>query len=444
MDVLMQRVKTAEVRHMRFPMKGGAVMDQTNINWGPASTYGSAQGNGKGYLALLNGSLSYTGGPGFSGAYHDLKEFHGRMVAYTVSSGLIEVTARISVLEELGSTPNGFFDTSTASGDAQPIETVVMDEAELRKNLVSSKPFAWPPAADGPLQGMAGSRVVLDRSGKVRDLDRPLSDNPAMVPAAEEGFRSMQFQPVLRNGVPVQATGPLSIAFNTIRPGGVETFDSARTYFERGRKLSCLGAGATAPYLLRAGFEARGESGGVTRGRYEDTWIGPTEWKREAWFESSHLVRSQVGDTRYVVSEGPAAGLLRTVMLSLEPIPAIDTMTESDWRVRTDSENGVRAIRVSRGPERAKGELDPAESQVYWFDTNGPLVKAYVQGLEILPADIQVYAGVQVARRIDLSVNGQQGMQLTVQEIGSADASAVKTFKQTGHEWQRAFTGEVR
>jgi hypothetical protein len=445
MDVLQQRVKTAEVRRMKLPTEEqGVFAEQININWNIATEFGDAQSNGKGYLALLNGNLFYAGGPGFGGLYHDFKDFHGRMVAHTVASGSIEVTAKVNVLEDLGTTPSGFFDVAAPGGDTPLIDTVILDEAGLRKNVISSKPFAWPPAKDGPLEGGAGTAVVLDRLGNIREMDKPVSDNPVMVDAAAQGFRAMQFQPVTHNGIAVQVVAPLSVAFKTVRPAGVETFESARAYFEAGRQVSCLGAGSTAPYLVKAEFQVGSASGGVDTGRYEDTRVSATEWKREAWIGSSHLVRSQVGDKRYFLSEGPQAGLLRVVMLSMEPIPAGDTMTESDWRIRRDTVGGVGAIRVFRGPEGASGELDPKSSQGYWFGKNGQLLKSYVTGFEILPSAVAPFDGVQFARVIDVLKDGKLGMKLTVRDVGPVDPAVAKSFALKGHEWQRAFTAEVR
>jgi hypothetical protein len=80
MDVLLERVKTAEVRHMRLPAKAGSGVsftDQTNVNWDATGKPGDVQANGTGYLALLNGQLFYTGGPGWGGLYHDFKDFAG-------------------------------------------------------------------------------------------------------------------------------------------------------------------------------------------------------------------------------------------------------------------------------------------------------------------------------------------------------------------------------
>ncbi|WP_433973913.1 hypothetical protein [Tunturiibacter lichenicola] len=436
METLVQRVRKADIRHLA---------GQTNVDWGPASPMGDAQIDGKGHLALMDrtGLLFYTGGNGWDGQYHDFKNFHGRMIAYTVSSGSVEVTAKVNVLEDLGSVPDGFFNAAALGGDV-PIETAVLDETELRKNLLPGSSFTWPALADGPLQGVVWTEVVIDRSGKIREMIRPIADNPGVRDAAEQGFRAMQFRPVERNGIPVQAIGRLSVPFTATRPAGVESFDSAKTFFERGRKASCLGAGASAPYVLRAEFQTGTGRGTVETGRYEDTWLSETEWKREAWFGTSHLVRSQSEGKRYLLAEGPEAGLLRLVLLFIEPIPAVDTMTESDWRIKRDPVDGVAAIRVFRGPEGPNGELEAGKSQGYWFNEKGQLVKSVVSGFELKPLSAEVYDGVLVPRRIDVMKDGKLGLRLTVKEISVADPSASKSFKLKGHEWQRAFTSEVR
>jgi hypothetical protein len=365
------------------------------------------------------------------------------MIAYTVASGYTEVTAKLSILEDLGTVPDNFFNTNLPGGDAQPIDTVVLSEAELRQNLMQSVQFVWPAVKDGPLEGMVGTDVVLDRTGKIREMDPPIADNPAVNESAAVGFRAMQFRPFMKNGVPVQVVARLDEKFKTLRPAGVETFDSARNYFEHGRKASFLAAGATAPYKLQAEFQV-GTTSGVQTGRYEDTWISVTEWKREAWLASSHLVKSQSGDKHYVLAEGPESGMLRMVMQFLEPIPAEDTMTESDWRIRRDTVDSVKTIRVFRGPEGPNGELEPGKSQGFWFDESGHLVKCYTAGLEIRPSNQAGYENVQVARQIDVLKDGKVGMRITVKDVGPADPATAKDFKLKGHEWQRAFTAEVR
>jgi hypothetical protein len=113
-DALGRRIKGAEIRHL---------MGQTNINWESEVGPGDAQSHGKGYIALMDktGLINYTGGLGFGGSYHDFADFHGRMIARTVASGYIEVTAKITVLEDLNSVPAGFFDATGPGGDSQLI-----------------------------------------------------------------------------------------------------------------------------------------------------------------------------------------------------------------------------------------------------------------------------------------------------------------------------------
>jgi len=436
-DVLIQRVKTAQVRHL---------MGQTNIDWEKTTAFADAQSNGRGHLALMDNSglIFYTGGPGWSGEYKNFADFHGRLIARTVASGYIEVTAKVDTLEDLSPTMNDLFDADAPGGDTQQIETVILDEDTLRQSLSPGKPFSWPPTANGPFQGMVGADIVLDRSGKIREMTPPVSDNPAMRDAAAQQFRAMQFQPMLRNGIPVQVAAHFSVPFKTTRPAGLETFESAHTYFERGRKISCLGAGASSPYVLHAEFQTKDSKGTLETGRYEDTWLSTTEWRREAWFGSSHLVRSQSGGKHYLLSDGPEAGLLRLVMLIVEPIPAADTMTESDWRIQRDTLDDLKTIRVLRGPEGPNGELDPKTSQVYWFDESGQLVKSYASSLEIRPSAIEPYAGVQIPRQIVVMSGGKVGMRFVVKDIQPADSSLSKTIVLKGHEWQRAFTAETR
>jgi len=435
-EVLLQRVKTAKVR---------SIMGLTILDWDPISGPGDARSNGKGNLALkdLSGELLYAGGPGWGGQYRDFRVFQGRMIARTVASGFLELTANVSVLEDLGPTPNGFFDVNAPGGDAQAIDSVVLDEAELSKNLLPGNPIVWPPLLDGPLEGVVWTDVEIDRSGHIRDIHWPISDNPGLEVAADQVFRAMRFQPVLRNGLPVQAVGRVSLHFKTVRPLGIETFDSARNYFERGRKASYLSAGASAPYILRAEFQAPTQDGPQT-GRYVDTWMGATEWKREAWIGSSHLVRTQTGEKYYLIAEGPDAALLRLVMQFIEPIPSAETMTESDWHIRRDVFEGVPAIRVDRGPDRSETEMVQAKWPCYWFDESGHLLRSNTAGFDLRFKEASVYDGVELSRQIDVFQSGELVMHLVIKEIGPADADAGKDFKLKGHETQHIFTAETR
>jgi hypothetical protein len=242
----------------------------------------------------------------------------------------------------------------------------------------------------------------------------------------------------------VQVVSRITMPFKTVRPEGVETFDSARAYFENGRHVSFPAAGNGQAYVLRATFHARVTAGTVEQGEYVDTWKSDTEWRREATIGKSRFVRARNGDTRYLVSDGPDAGLLRLVLRIMEPIPAIDTFVESDWRIKRDTLNGVKTIRVLAGYESPEGTLDPQQARGYWFDESGRLVKTYFQGLETQRAQFADFGGVQIAHQIKVLQNGAPGMVIQVTDVSSPGNASNNLFELRGHEWKRQFTDEVR
>jgi hypothetical protein len=163
------------------------------------------------------GLLFYGNGQAWGGLYHDYKDFHGRMVARTVSSGSPEVTAKIVTLEVLGPTPPEFFDTTAPGGDAQLLQTVVVDELDLRKNLLKQREVKWPPLTNGPLEGVLTAQVSIDRLGRVRQVGTVVSDNPAIEDAAQQAIAEMQFKPYMVNGVAVQVVSKITMPFKTVR-----------------------------------------------------------------------------------------------------------------------------------------------------------------------------------------------------------------------------------
>jgi hypothetical protein len=86
------------------------------------------------------------------------------------------------------------------------------------------------------------------------------------------------------------------------------------------------------------------------------------------------------------------------VLAVVEPIPAIDTFWEGDWKIKRDMVDGVGTIRVLAGYEGPNGSLDPEHSRGYWFDESGRLLKTYSAGLETQRSDFQSFGDVQVAR----------------------------------------------
>jgi hypothetical protein len=390
------------------------------------------------------GLLFYGGGLGWGGLYKDYENFHGRMVARTVSVGSPEVTAKVTTLEDLRDIPPGFFNAEAAGADVPLIRTVEVEETSLREKLLPMQPVEWPPIKDGPLEGAITTKIVVDRTGKVRELGTIVSDNPGLSEAAGKTIRSMQFKPYLQDGVAVQVVSRITMPFKTVRPAGVETFDSAHNYFERGRHVSFPAAGTGQPYVLHATFQVQVATGKIENGQYTDTWMSDGEWLREATMDNSRFIRARHGEKRYLLSEGRDAGVLRMVLKAMEPIPAIDTFVESDWRMKRDTVDGVKTIRVLAGYESPDGELDPEQARGYWFDDSGKLVKTYFRGVETRRINFKDFGGVAIAHEIRVLHEHQLGMLIRVTGVSAAATIPDNNFDLRGHEWKRAFTDEVR
>ena len=225
---------------------------------------------------------------------------------------------------------------------------------------------------------------------------------------------------------------------------GAESFDSAKTYFDRARRLGFLASGESAPYVLKAEFTTRGSSGAVETGTYTDTWMGDTKWRREAVLGKSQFVRSENGKKRYRVAEGPDADLLQFVLTVMEPIPASDSVREADWTFKREAVGDVAAVRVATGHEDADGKPDPKDFNAYWFDETGQLVKSYGNGMETRRTDFRDFNGVKVARRVEVLLANKVGMRISVTEVGPAGRVDSHMFTIKRHDWVRQATSEVR
>ena len=434
---VLKQVNGADVKNL-----GGI----THYSWMTISTDGNTQKGMGAAIAIADstGLLEYGSDIGWSGDFSDYQNFHGRTVAHTVSSGTPEVTAKVITLEDLRDIPATFFDTDANGGDAQLLRTEVVEETSLRKNLLPREAIAWPPLQDGPLEGGITTEIVVDRTGKVQDVASILSDNPGLSETARRAIAAMQFKPYLLDGTAVQVVSRITMPFKTVRPAGVETFESARTYFEHGRSVGFPAAGNSPPYLLHASFKAGTKAGTVQDGQYVDTWNSNTEWRREATIGTSRYIRARYGDKLYKLVEGPDAPLLQLVLQTMEPIPAIDTFVESDWRIKRDTVDGVSTVRVLAGYESPNGTLDPERARGYWFDDSGKLVKTFSTGLETRRSEFEEFGGIEVAREIRVFQNNQLAMFIQITQLSSAAAAPENTFELRGHEWTGAFTAEVR
>jgi hypothetical protein len=320
-----------------------------------------------------------------------------------------------------------------------------MNEIAMRENLAADEKLNWPPVKDGPLEGALTAEVTIDRAGKVREVSPVVSANPGVREAARNQIMALRFTPFEVNGVPVQVHSRITVAFKTTRPEGAEVFFSAQTYFEHGRRLDYPSGGAGFPYVLKAVFQARSSAGSVETGHYEDTWLAPDIWRREATLGTSHVLRSRSGAKLYEVEEGPDIELLLMIFKFTEPIPAPDSMVESDWRIKSDIVDDLRTVRMVSGYESPDGKLDPEQARGYWFDANGNLVKTYSSGMAARFSNFEDYQNVHVARQIDVFHDSTAVMHIRVTGVIPAnDLLPKNAFEFKGREVSKQYDSEAR
>lgn len=248
-DLALDRLRSAEVRD---------VIGELDIRWTILGSDGSVSKTiGSGMRLMKDGSLESAADLGWASWREQISNFHGRKVARKLTGeglGGPEVTAKVITLEDLDET-SGLFRPEGKSDP--PLRTVAMQELDARKNLLPWQMEPWPSVANGPLEGILIAEVLIGRGGKVADIGTTLSDNPGLIEPAEERMRRMQFRPFTVDGQPAFVVTTLTMPFKTTRPAGVEAFDSARNYFEHGRKIGFPAAGGAA-YVLTAQFQAEG------------------------------------------------------------------------------------------------------------------------------------------------------------------------------------------
>lgn len=207
----LSQIDGADIKHL---------MGSTYIEWMIPSTNGQVQSWIGATVALTDstGLLFYDGAFGWGGLFHDYKSFHGRMVAQAVGVGSPEVTAKVAVLEELKETA-GLFDASASGGDVHLLWTVLMSEMDARQHLESMGLVAWPAVTGGPLEGVATADIVVDRGGRVRDVEPVVSANNDLNDFTRQQLEAMRFKPFVQNGVPVQVLTRITLAFKTSRAG---------------------------------------------------------------------------------------------------------------------------------------------------------------------------------------------------------------------------------
>jgi outer membrane biosynthesis protein TonB len=107
----------------------------------------------------------------------------------------------VAVPHTVASTPRDL-----ANSKPQPAATVVVPEALMRRNLVSSRVPIFPAGAAGPVVIQA----IVTARGTVEPL-RVVTGDPALAHAAMVAAATWRYRPYLQNGVPVNVSTTISV-----------------------------------------------------------------------------------------------------------------------------------------------------------------------------------------------------------------------------------------
>ena len=445
--VWLQEIAKAAVQPVPLPAKDLAtglsrsalkyIMGTANFQWPIDPAIDDQRMTNKAYVQfeMSTGLMNYTGGPDWNGEYKDFQDFHGKPIARQVS--VDEAVGKVAILEDLVPPPAGFFDAAKPGGDAHPIETIVLDTDDLRKNLVAEPQFAWPDMLDGPFEGEVFTSLIFDQSGKVRHMGYTVADNEGVRAAAIKGFQTLTFKPFIRDGVPVQVIGRYAVQFKAHRPAGVETFAAAKTYLDRANTLSFLHSAGHKPYHLTSTVVVFTPRGPAT-GTYEETWLDPTHHRQDLTFGAGHLVRTMNGDKVYQLAEGSAdgaaTGSFEQIIRLTSPVMPTNGLVESDWCVRRGTGEDKGLIGVIRCSPNDQGGRDLLQSAAYWVNDKGEFVRAFAQHMEIRAKNPQPYDGANLPRELDVYTQDRQVMTITVTQVEPADPTATVTLDLPGYE----------
>jgi hypothetical protein len=166
-----------------------------------------------------NGLTESLGGAGRCVTFTNYEKFKGQRVARSITYRLDQgdsYQARITTLGEFKSNDETEFVISDPTPLTKQIRSSVLQETDLRALATQPMEIIWPQVLeDNNTSGQTRYYVSIDRSGQVREI-LPLS---VSVERADDSARRQimrwKFNPMMRDGAPVQAEAILNFNFNT-------------------------------------------------------------------------------------------------------------------------------------------------------------------------------------------------------------------------------------
>jgi Gram-negative bacterial TonB protein C-terminal len=366
--------------------------------------------------------LSYLWFAGWGdGVFDDYHPFHHKMVAWKTKDNL--VNAEIEELRELDHPDETLFAVKEATPPSDQIGTDFVDGTEFLKQVGKLPDLNWPEVSGPPITGTVKLRIVTDRYGRVREARGFLSSNPDLTDWLAGQALGWQFKPYLVDGVPVQVDTTLLLEFKTeLKPGAANLADAAGC-FHRAAALGGLRVEGAKPFHLVASFRAFGYEDLLGKGTYEEYWLSPTEWKREASLAGHTVTESRSGDLGYRKFNQAFAPL--RIDEAIDTISAVlpqaaDPSRGPRWQVSKSELGKTPLIRVSRGSFGDNGKLD-VSAVAYYFDPDNGLLRGFLRWSDLtLYNDFLDFSGKMVAREMTVVENSYKILEISIDKIEPA------------------------
>jgi hypothetical protein len=341
--------------------------------------------------------------------------------AHTPDYKNVDLRTTVTYIEPLQETPE-LFAVSTDTPPNARLRFVNVPESALRDFKLNTPPPQWPVIHNLPNSGIMTVNLKIDRAGKVREVDSPISHNVVLSDPAREQLKNWKFKPFLVDGAPVQVNVDVAFRFDAkMEPYGANgAAFPVQTFYQRiakSRELSDPRVGTDKHFQLDAVFQYGQEAPGT----YRETWFSPTQWRREATLGSLSITESRDGDHLYRKFSGSrfASKKLDDVLDQMTGLfPRTDfSFIEGDWGISAVQWGGGSMLRVARG--RVDASNTPTSGQAYWFDSTGLLRGAYVDPETSTYSDFSKWNGKYIPRTVQVTENGAEILRIIIKQIAA-------------------------
>jgi hypothetical protein len=382
-------------------------------------------------LDSRTGLLNYLWFPGWSvGVFADYRSFHYKLVAWKTKDN--PVNAEVEDLKDLEHPDENLFAIKEGTAPSEQIRTVLVSGTEYKKQLSNAAELKWPVVSGPPNSGTVKVKIVTDRNGHVREARSYVASNSELKDWTVEQVKGWQFKPYFVDGAAVQVETTLDIDFKTELKSGVPNLPAASSYFDRARQLSSLRVEGAQPFHLRASFEASGSAELTGVGTYEETWVSPTRWRREAILGGHTVTETRNEDLGFRKFDQPysARRIDQAMEVLSSALPAGSGV--SLWRAANGQLGKAEMVQVWTGKVGEDGKPG-ANTKVYYFGPDNGLLRGHYELSDLtIYNDFADFSGKMIARRLSVSENGFKILEIKIEQLDASQPQTDDFFNLAG------------